>query len=95
MTNKKIKSGEHPTAASKGKPSERAASAITSGGLKPASKSSKLAMYKRGRPQRQDNPQKITLHLGMEYKRRAFDLATARRCSIGRLVEDLIAACKE
>ncbi|NDG73295.1 MAG: hypothetical protein EBY32_18725 [Proteobacteria bacterium] len=48
-----------------------------------------------GRPARQDDPQKITLHLALEIKRKAFDLATARRCSIGRLVEDLIAACKE
>ena len=63
---------------------------------KPSSKAAtKLALFKRGRPVRQDDPQKITLHLALEIKRKAFDLATSRRCSIGRLVEDLISACKE
>ena len=33
--------------------------------------------------------------LAQREQRKAFDLATNRRCSIGRLVEDLIAACKE
>ena len=47
-----------------------------------------------GRPVRTDNPQKITLHLALDLKRRAYDLACKRRCSISRLVEDLIGACK-
>jgi len=49
---------------------------------------------KTGRPVRTDNPQKITLHLALEIKRRAYDIATARRCSISRLVEDLLQGCK-
>lgn len=80
-----MKSGDHPIRAPKKtaarKPTRMAAT--------------KVAIFKRGRPARQDDPQKITLHLALEIKRKAFDLATARRCSIGRLVEDLIAACKE
>lgn len=48
-----------------------------------------------GRPVRTDNPQKLTLRVALKTKRRAFLLATARRCSIGRLVEDLIDACPE
>ena len=59
------------------------------------SMASDAALFKSGRPAHQDNPQKITLHLALVIKRKAFDLATTRRCSIGRLVEDLIAACKE
>jgi hypothetical protein len=90
MTLKNMKSGDHPirktrvTKVVARKPARAA-----------ASKASKVALFKRGRPARQDNPQKLTLHLALEIKRKAFDLATARRCSIGRLVEDLIAACKE
>jgi hypothetical protein len=41
-----------------------------------------------------DAPQKTTIHLALEIKRKAFDLACQRRCSIGRLIEDLIAGCK-
>lgn len=52
------------------------------------------AKAKIGRPVRMDNPQKITLHLALDLKRRAYDLACKRRCSISRLVEDLIGACK-
>ena len=46
-----------------------------------------------GRPVRLDNPQRITLRLALGSKQRAFELATTRRCSIGRLVEDLIEGC--
>jgi hypothetical protein len=88
MTLKNIKSGDHPIRKARVKKPAPA--------RKPASKAAtKLALFKRGRPVRQDDPQKITLHLALEIKRKAFDIATARRCSIGRLVEDLIAACKE
>jgi hypothetical protein len=79
MTTKNTKSGVHP---------------IRKIGAKNGAKKTAQS-FKRGRPVRQDNPQKITLHLALEIKRKAFDLATARRCSIGRVVEDLIAACKE
>ena len=79
MTFKNMKSGQHPIS-KKRKPAREAASKVA---------------FKLGRPARQDNPQKITLHLALQIKRKAFDLATNRRCSIGRLVEDLIAACKE
>lgn len=81
-----MKSGDHPIR------KKRVTKVVA---RKPARKTATKVLFKRGRPARQDNPQKITLHLGLEIKRRAFDLATARRCSIGRLVEDLIAACKE
>jgi hypothetical protein len=87
MTLKNMKSGDHPIRKERVK---------KTAARKPARKTAtKVALFKRGRPARQDNPQKLTLHLALEIKRRAFDLATARRCSIGRLVEDLIAACKE
>jgi hypothetical protein len=59
-----------------------------------AKKRPATAFTKIGRPVRTDNPQKITLHLALELKRRAYDLACTRRCSISRLVEDLIAGCK-
>jgi len=88
MTLKNMKSGDHPIRKERVKK--------TAPARKPSSKAAtKLALFKRGRPARQDDPQKITLHLALEIKRKAFDLATCRRCSIGRLVEDLIAACKE
>jgi hypothetical protein len=54
----------------------------------------KKGSSKVGRPVRMDNPQKITLHLALNLKRRAYDLACSRRCSISRLVEDLIEGCK-
>jgi hypothetical protein len=85
MTTKNMKSGDHPIKR-KVEPKKPAA---------PKTAKARKPSYKRGRPVRQDNPQKITLHLALEIKRKAFDLATARRCSIGRLVEDLIAACRE
>lgn len=74
-----MKSGDHPTRKVTAK----------SGPRKPAS------MRRCGRPVRNDNPQRITLHLALEIKRRAYELACQRRVSIGRLVEDLIAGCKE
>jgi hypothetical protein len=83
MTLKNMKSGDHPT---KKRPLKMAV-------RKPSEP--RLATAKRGRAVRRDNPQTLTLHLALEFKRRAFDLATARRCSISRLVEDLIAACRE
>lgn len=85
MTFKNMKSGQHPIS------KKRVTKAVA---RKPAREAA-VALFKRGRPARQDNPQKITLHLALQIKRKAFDLATTRRCSIGRLVEDLIAACKE
>ena len=85
MTFKNMKSGQHPIS------KKRVTKTVA---RKPAREASKVA-FKLGRPARQDNPQKITLHLALQIKRKAFDLATNRRCSIGRLVEDLIAACKE
>ena len=88
MTIQNMKSGDHPIRKARVKNT-----ALTR--KSPRKAATKLALFKRGRPTRQDNPQKITLHLAMEIKRKAFDLATVRRCSIGRLVEDLIAACKE
>lgn len=75
MTDKKNKSGDHPTRKSKAK--------------------SPVSMRRCGRPVRNDNPQRITLHLALDIKRRAYELACGRRVSIGRLVEDLIADCKE
>jgi len=85
MTSKNMKSGQHPIS------KKRVTKTVA---RKPAA-AAKVALFKRGRPARQDKPQKITLHLALQIKRKAFDLATNRRCSIGRLVEDLIAACKE
>jgi hypothetical protein len=87
MTLTNMKSGEHPI-----KQKRVAKPAISRSAREAAAK---VTLYKRGRPARQDNPQKITLHLALQIKRKAFDLATERRCSIGRLVEDLITACKE
>jgi uncharacterized OsmC-like protein len=48
----------------------------------------------KGRPVRTDTPKRITLHLALDVKKKAVDLATARRCSISRLVEDLIHNCE-
>jgi len=87
MTSKNMKSGQHPIS------KKRVTKTVA---RKPAGEAAaKVALFKRGRPARQDKPQKITIHLALQIKRKAFDLATNRRCSIGRLVEDLIAACKE
>jgi hypothetical protein len=86
MTFKNMKSGQHPIS------KKRVTKAVA---RKPAREAASKVAFKLGRPARQDNPQKITLHLALVIKRKAFDLATTRRCSIGRLVEDLIAACKE
>ncbi len=47
----------------------------------------------KGRPVRKDNPQRITLYLALETKRKAYDIALARRCSISRLVEELVDNC--
>jgi hypothetical protein len=95
MANKNMKSGEHPITVKTlaCMPSVRAARSLAFANS-PKSESS-VGAFKRGRPQRQDNPQKTTLNIAPAIKAKAFDLATARRCSIGRLVEDLIAACKE
>jgi hypothetical protein len=66
---------------------------ITPAKRKPV-KARKARAKKTGRPVRTDNPQKITLHLALEIKRKAYDIATERRCSISRLVEDLLQGCK-
>ena len=49
----------------------------------------------KGRPVRMDNPQRITLYLALETKKRAYDIAVSRRCSISRLVEELLDGCKK
>ena len=48
----------------------------------------------KGRPVRRDNPQRITLYLALATKRKAYDIAVARRCSISRLVEELLDGCR-
>ena len=63
-------------------------------GHHPISRKSAPGSNRGARSVRQDKGQ-IKLALGIEVKRRAYDLAKAHRCSIGRLVEDLIAACVE
>lgn len=85
MTSKNIKVGERPMRKKALKKTTRGAIKLKTGALKSAPL---------GRPVRMDAPQKTTIHLALEMKRKAFDLACQRRCSIGRLIEDLIAGCK-
>lgn len=47
-----------------------------------------------GRPGRTDNPQRITLYLALETKRKAYEIATNRGCSISQIVEELIEECE-
>ena len=85
MTSKILKAGEHPMRKKALKATARGATKLKkTGALKTAL----------GRPVRMDAPQKTTIHLALALKRKAFDLACQRRCSIGRLIEDLIAGCK-
>jgi len=81
MTSKILKVGEHPMRKKALKKTTRGATKLKKTGAL-------------GRPVRMDAPQKTTIHLALEMKRKAFDLACQRRCSIGRLIEDLIAECK-
>lgn len=47
-----------------------------------------------GRPGRTDNPQRLTLYLSLETKRKAYELATIRGCSMSQIVEELIEECE-
>lgn len=46
------------------------------------------------RPDRTDNPQRLTLYLALETKRKAYELVTIRGCSMSQLAEGLIVECE-